>query len=115
MKKLLITGSLVLVATVMVSAQHQLVKKWETDSLLKVPESVLYDAGDKVLYVSNIEGTEPWGKDGKGSIGKVGLDGKIIKADWVTGLQAPKGLGLYKGKLYAADIDNVAVIDVAKG
>jgi hypothetical protein len=97
------------------SQQHQLVKKWETDSLFKVPESVLYDAGNKVLYVSNIDGTDPWGKDGKGSVGKLGVDGKIIAVDWVTGLNAPKGMGLFKGKLYVADVDNLAVIDIVKG
>jgi hypothetical protein len=96
-------------------AQVKLVKIWETDSTLKVPESVLYDATNKVLYVSNIDGTEPWGKDGKGSIGKVGLDGKIINAEWVTGLNAPKGMGLYKGKLYVADLTEIVVIDIAKG
>jgi hypothetical protein len=96
-------------------AQVKLVKLWETDSTLKVPESVLYDAPNKVLYVSNIDGTEPWGKDGKGSIGKVGLDGKIINAEWVTGLNAPKGMGLYKGKLYVADLTEIVVIDIAKG
>jgi hypothetical protein len=110
MKKIAITGSFIL-ATVMATAQeHQLVKRWETDTLLKVPESVLYDAADKLLYVSNIDG-QPWEKDGKGSVGKVGLDGTIIKVDWVSGLQAPKGLGLYKNRLYVADVDKVAVID----
>lgn len=98
-----------------VNAQHQLVKLWETDSVLKVPESVLYDAENKVLYVSNIDGTQPWGKDGKGSIGKVGLDGKVIAAEWVTGLNAPKGMGLYKGKLYVADLSELVVIDISKG
>ena len=96
-------------------AQHTLTKIWETDSALKVPESVLFDGENKALYVSNIDGTEPWGKDGKGSIGKIGLDGKIIATDWVTGLNAPKGLGIYKGKLYAADITEVVVIDLKKG
>jgi len=95
--------------------KHQLIKKWETDSLLKVPESVLFDAKNNVLYVSNIEGTDPWGKDGKGSIGKVGTDGKIINVDWVTGLNAPKGMGLYKGKLYVADLNNIITIDVSNG
>jgi sugar lactone lactonase YvrE len=93
-------------------AQHKLIKLWETDTLLKVPESVLFDADNKVLYVSNIDGTDPWGKDGKGSIGKVGLDGKIIATDWVSGLNSPKGLGIYKGKLYAADLSNLVVIDL---
>jgi len=110
MKKQVITGSLLL-ATLFATAQsHELSKKWETDTLLKVPESVLYDAAGKVLYVSNIDG-QPWEKDGKGSIGKVGLDGKIIAVDWVTGLEAPKGLALYKNKLYVADVDKVVMID----
>lgn len=96
------------------SAQtHALIKKWETDTLLKTPESVLYDAKDKLLYVSNIDGA-PAAKDGKGSIGKVGLDGKIIMIDWVKGLNAPKGMGRYKNKLYVADLDEVVVIDIAQ-
>ena len=104
-----------LVFIVSFSQKHQLVKKWETDSLLKVPESVLFDADNKVLYETNIDGTDPWGADGKGSVGKVGLDGKIIKVDWVSGLNAPKGMGLYKGKLYVADLGNLVVIDIKAG
>jgi hypothetical protein len=95
-------------------AQHKVTKLWETDTILKVPESVLFDAENKVLYASNIDG-EPWTKDGKGSIGKIGLDGKIIAVEWVSGLDAPKGLGIYKGKLYAADLTSVVVIDLKKG
>jgi hypothetical protein len=97
------------------SAQHSIKKIWETDSLLKVPESVLFDAGNKVLYVSNIDGTDPWAMDGKGSVGKVGLDGKIIAVDWVTGLNSPKGIGIHNGKLYVADVTDVVVIDIKKG
>jgi len=96
-------------------AQHSATKLWETDTLLKVPESVLFDGDNKILYVSNIDGTDGWAKDGKGSVAKVGLDGKIIAVEWVTGLNAPKGLGMYKGKLYAADIDEIVVIDIKKG
>jgi hypothetical protein len=102
-----------LMLTINAAAQtHSLVKIWETDTLLKTPESVLYDAKEKVLYVSNIDGG-PADKDGKGSIGKVGLDGKIIMTDWVTGLNAPKGMGLYKNKLYVADLTEVVVIDIS--
>ncbi len=97
------------------SAQHQLVKIWSTDTILKVPESVLFDGKNKVLYVTNIDGIQPWGKDGKGSVGKVGLDGQIIAVDWVSGLNAPKGMGLYKNKLYVADLTELVVIDVLKG
>ena len=97
------------------SAQHQLVKLWESDTILKVPESVLFDGKNKVLYITNIDGKEPWGKDGKGSVGKVGLDGKIIAVDWVSGLSAPKGMGLHKNKLYVADLTELVVIDIDKG
>ncbi len=100
---------------IMLPAQHQLVKIWETDSVLKVPESVLFDANNKVLYATNIDGADPWARDGKGSVGKVGLDGKVIAAEWVSGLSAPKGMGLYNGKLYVADISELVVIDIASG
>ena len=96
-------------------AQHKLEKLWETDSVLKVPESVLFDGEHKVLYASNIDGTDPWGKDGKGSVAKVGLDGKVIATEWVSGLNAPKGMGLYMGKLYVADLNEIVVIDIAGG
>ncbi len=123
MKKLLLLASITISLAACNNApksesttgKHQLVLKWETDSTLKVPESVLFDKGNQVLYVSNIDGTDPWAADGKGSIGKVGLDGKIIAVDWVTGLNAPKGMGMYNGKLYASDLTNLVIIDIASG
>ena len=95
---------------------HKLTKVWESEAALKVPESVRLDEKRKVLYVSNIDG-QPWEADGKGSIAKVGLDGKVIAADWITGLDCPKGLALSaSGKwLYAADLGGIAVIDVKAG
>jgi hypothetical protein len=94
------------------SAQHgRLTKIWETDSTLKVPESVLYYSAAKVLLVSNIDG-KPNEKDLKGSISKVGLDGKIIQQDWVVNLSAPKGMGIYGDKLYVADLAEVVVVDI---
>lgn len=100
---------------VSLSAQtHSVTKKWESEASLKVPESVLFDAERKVLYVTNIDG-EPWGRDGRGSVGKLGLDGKVIAVEWVTGLNAPKGMALRGERLYLADLDEVVVIDVEKG
>jgi sugar lactone lactonase YvrE len=95
---------------------HKLTKLWESEATLKVPEGVRLDAKRKVLYVSNIDG-QPWEADGKGSIAKVGLDGKVIAAEWVTGLDCPKGLALSAdGKwLYAADVGGIVVIDIRKG
>lgn len=96
------------------AAQPKLVKKWESEASFKVPESVYLDKTGKVLYVANIEG-EPWGKDGAGSIGKLGLDGKVVAAEWVKGLNAPKGMALVKGTLWVADLSELVGIDVAKG
>jgi len=90
-------------------------KLWQTEAVFKVPESVLYDAERQILYTSNIDGTQPWDKDGQGSIGKIALDGTVIDPEWVTGLHGPKGLGCKGNRLYAADIDAVVTIDIEKG
>jgi hypothetical protein len=117
MKKIFLPAIILLFSVVLskraTAQQHQLLKLWQTDTVLKIPESVLYNEKGRCLFVSNIDG-QPWEKDGKGSIGKIGLDGKIINVDWVKGLDAPKGMGLYKDALYVADVDNVIVIDITK-
>lgn len=98
--------------------QAKLKLLWETPPLLETPESVLYDDEQEVLYASNIIG-HPWGKDNQASIAKIALDGTIINPHWVTAnelpLHAPKGLALYEDKLYAADLDHIAVIDIERG
>lgn len=114
MKKLLAACLLVIISKSNF-AQHQLVKLWETDSVLKVPESVLYSGKDKILYVTNIDGKDPWGKDAAGSIAKVALDGKVIAAEWVKGLNAPKGMALVKGLLFVADLEELKVISTKTG
>jgi hypothetical protein len=63
--------------------------KWKTDTILKVPESVLYNHADKFIYVSNING-KPDSSDGNGFITRMKLDGSIDKLEWVTGLDDPK-------------------------
>lgn len=93
---------------------HSLEKSWETDTIVAVPESVLPDASHSFLFVSLIDGG-PWDADGKGGVGKLSLDGKHYTGDWITGLNAPKGLGRFGNRLYVADISNVVVIDIAKG
>ncbi len=63
-------------------AQHSLEMLWQTDSVFKNPESVLYDAKSKILYVSNIG---EFDKDAVVYVSKIGSDGKITKKDRVTG------------------------------
>lgn len=116
MKKTIATIGALLLAASAQAQTHKLTKSWESEATLKVPESVRYDAKRKVLFVSNIDG-EPWAADGKGSIGKVALDGKVIAAEWVTGLDCPKGMVISDDgrSLYVADAGGIVVIDIDAG
>lgn len=104
-------ASLLLVAN---APAQSLKMKWKTDTLLRIPESVLFDAKNNVLYVSNIDGKSNE-KDGKGFISQLAPDGTIKKLEWVTGLNAPKGMGVSGNNLYVADLSRVVVIDIAAG
>ncbi|WP_113653777.1 NHL repeat-containing protein [Pedobacter namyangjuensis] len=92
----------------------KLEKLWEAKEQLPVPESVVYVAEKKELYVSLIDG-EGNVKDGKGGVAILNLDGSVKNATWITGLNAPKGMAIYKGKLYVADITAVVCIDLSNG
>ena len=91
----------------------KLVKAWETDTTLRTPESVLYD-GKKTLYVANMDGQAD-ALDGSGFISKVSLDGKIENLRWTSGLNAPKGMGLYKKRLYVTDVYRLVAINTETG
>ncbi|MEO8854535.1 MAG: ATP-binding protein, partial [Ginsengibacter sp.] len=113
MKKLLFPA-IVLISVSVHAQKNHLVKLWETAQVINVPESVLPDINKNILYVSLIDGGA-WDADGKGGIAKLTMTGKIIDTTFITGLNAPKGLGKYGERLYAADISDVVVIDIKKG
>ena len=92
----------------------QLIELWKTDSILEVPESVLYVESDNSLLVSNISG-KPKEKNGKGFISKVAMGGKVDTLKWATGLNAPKGMALSGGRLYVSDIDRLVEIRLSNG
>jgi sugar lactone lactonase YvrE len=94
-----------------VAAEPQ--KLWEASGF-KQPESAVFDRAAGAIYVSNVNG-EAMKKDGNGFISKLGPDGKVVALEWVKGLDSPTGLALANGKLYAADVDRIAEIDIAKG
>jgi sugar lactone lactonase YvrE len=95
----------------------QIQKIWETPAQLKTPESVLYEPTENVLFVSNIDG-KPDEKDGQGFISKVSpINGTVIELNWVTGLNAPKGMALSSdsSKLYVSDITDLVEINIVNG
>ena len=118
MKKLtvskIIISVLILTLSTISNAAPELTKLWETKADFKLPESVIYDKVNDVLYVSNMQ-DDPFKKDKNGFISKVDLDGNILKLKWVKGLNAPKGLAISKGKLYVGDVDQLVEIDIKKG
>lgn len=87
-------------------AQHRLEKLWESDSVtLKGPESVLFDSISNSLYVSSMK---------SGSVVRMGLDGKVIKSDWITGLNSNKGSAMLSGLFYTAEPSAVAIVNIDK-
>jgi len=87
---------------------------WQTDGFTG-PESVVRDLIRNQLYVSNM-GT--YGKSptpGDGFISRVSTNGKLLEAQWVKGLEDPKGLALVGDRLYVGDVDALVEIDIAEG
>ena len=88
---------------------------WATDTVMQTPESVLYDADNDAIYVANIGGIDKEGQDGDGFISKLSPDGSVTTLKWATGLNDPKGMGVYDNTLYVTDITQIAAIDLATG
>jgi len=92
-------------------------KLWETPNNLKNPESVAYAPKQNVLFVSNVNG-KPTEKDQNGFISKVSpSNGSVIELNWVTGLNAPKGLAISNNnsRLYVSDLTDLVEIDIDNG
>ena len=97
--------------------QIKINKLWETPANLKNPESVVFAPKQNVLFVSNVNG-KPDQKDQNGFISKISpSNGSMIELNWVTGLNAPKGIVITNNnsKLYVSDITDLVEIDIASG
>lgn len=100
-----------------VSIQPSLEALWHTKEL-RVPESVLWHQQqsngkpDTLLFVSEIDG-QGNAADAVGGVAVLNTDGTIRNKDWLRGLNAPKGLAVFQGKLYIADLTEVVIVDIA--
>ena len=92
----------------------KLEKVWTSPDGLNVPESACYNSTEGIIYVSNIVGMHNI-KDGEGFLSKLNDKGEFITKEWVKGLNAPKGIGCTKKKLFVTDIDRVVEVDLASG
>ena len=102
-----------LIAGAAAAAEPVLAPVWRLDGL-EDPESVALSADGRTLYVANVAG-EGDARDGKGYISKVSRDGRMMQRDWASGLDAPKGLVVMDGRVWASDIGAIAEIDAASG
>lgn len=110
MKTILFAIIFILIFDAGVLQAQTLEKIWETTGF-KTPESVLYDSERDVIYVSNINGA-PAEKNGTGFISILTPDGNIKNLEWITNLNAPKGMAIYDDKLYVSDISQLVEIDI---
>lgn len=94
------------------TAEPILVPAWQSSAELKQPESVIYHPASDSLFVSNVNG-QPNEIDGNGFISQLTLTGKLIKLDWLTGLNAPKGLAIADNIMYIADINELVAVDIS--
>ena len=87
---------------------------------LQMPKSVIWDAGQDVYFVSNING-ESAIPNKNGFLSKIGPDGKVIALKFVDGskkgseLNAPKGLAIIGDILYVADVNVVRKFERKSG
>lgn len=88
---------------------------WATDTIMQTPESVIYDEARNAIYVANIGAVNAEGADGDGFISKMATDGSVNEIKWVTGLNDPKGMGIYENMLYVTDIREVTAINIESG
>jgi hypothetical protein len=100
-------------------AENRLTKVWETSQEFLTPESVIYNSGRKVLYVSNFDNSYRPDASGPdeytGFISRVNLDGEIVELKWIPQLHAPCGLGIFEEKLYTVERGFLTEIDIEKG
>jgi len=114
--KFLFSLSLFFLITCVVQSQPISLKKaWESDTLFRTPESSLYYNEQDIIFVTNMNAIHDDEKDGDGFISILNPNGKIATLNWITGLNDPKGLGIFNGKLYVGDLTQLVEIDIAKG
>ncbi|RWA64740.1 SMP-30/gluconolactonase/LRE family protein [Mesorhizobium sp.] len=111
--KTLIASTFLAIAGIATAPVAQAGEIWRAGGF-EQPESALVDTAGKRIVVSNIAGN-PGKADGNGYLSLLSMDGKVISRHWVGGMDAPKGMAIAGGKLYASDITKVRVVDLASG
>jgi sugar lactone lactonase YvrE len=98
-----------------IKEHHRVEQVWATDSVFLTPETVIYDDERDLLYVSNFDVQFGQKAEPSGYISKLTADGEIVELEWVSGLNAPTGMGIHDGKLYTTERRTLTEIDLESG
>lgn len=79
------------------------------------PDQVLWHSKSKSWFVSNLGGGISLARDGYGWVTRLDKDGKVIKAQWIKGLDAPSGMISTDDKLFVCDRTGVLQVDIESG
>jgi len=82
---------------------------WTLAYELSYPETVVYDPGRDVLYVSNFL------SDGEQYISRLKTSGEIDSLEWITGLTRPTGMAVYRNTLFIVERANLIEVDIPSG
>lgn len=89
-------------------------KLWDSEKAFTTSESVLYDSKREVLYVTNFDQFNIGNPRVFQFISKVSLNGEVQNLRWVDSLNNPLGMTIYNDKLFVAERNAVAEIDLDK-
>jgi hypothetical protein len=115
MKAFLILIPFLFISFIVHSQEDQeinITQKWATEQVFQNPESVFFDSLRNVIYVSNIGEINKESRDGDGFISRLNLNGEVEDLRWITGLNDPKGMGMFGNILYVTDLNQVIEIDL---
>lgn len=92
----------------------QVSKVWQTDSVFKAPESVVFDSKRNCLYVANYNDKGGFKRGEKSLhnefISKLDLNGNIQSLKWLDSLHNPTGMAIFKDKLYIVEREGLTVL-----
>lgn len=111
-------GTIAALLTLLAACATPRIEPWSVSQSLSAPESTYLDPASGFLFVSQVglrPGGTPMDKDGNGVVSKFARDGQVLAANWVTGLNSPKGMRSHGGTLWVSDVDEVVAIDIASG
>jgi hypothetical protein len=114
MRARIFTAWILALAVVVVSARPSSADIQFIVCCFENPEVALWDPASQAWYVSSYGGytLDQVNRAGDGFISKLDKDGNDVRGEYVTGLNSPYDMDVFKGKLYVADTSELVVIDV---